>query len=130
MYLQGSPFKLAGTFDRYYYKKYKTYKNFWYDDGKVILLEFRICPIFYRSDSNWRLQDCLIEIRLFCPTRNFKFWGCLRSIWPQEYFIVSLSFKYYDIIAFFKLLMSYEAINYLFAKKCQIVIKQLCSFLW
>ena len=28
IYVQGSPFKLAGTFDRYYYKKYKTYKNF------------------------------------------------------------------------------------------------------
>ena len=26
--LQGSPFKLAGTFDGYYYKKYKSYKNF------------------------------------------------------------------------------------------------------
>ena len=44
--LQGSPFKLAGTFDRYYYKKYKSYRNFWYGDGKEILLEFRICPIF------------------------------------------------------------------------------------
>ena len=26
--VQGSPFKLTGTFDGYYYKKYKSYKNF------------------------------------------------------------------------------------------------------
>ena len=66
IYVQGSPFKLAGTFDRYYYKKYKTYKNCWYDDGKVILLEFRICPIFidltqiegYRTD--WSRFGCFV----------------------------------------------------------------------
>ena len=46
--LHGILFKLAGSFDHYYFKKYKSY-NFWYGDGKVgkvILLEFRICPSF------------------------------------------------------------------------------------
>ena len=86
--IQGSPFKLTGTFDGYYYKKYKSYKNFWYGDGKVILLEFRICPIFidltqiegYRTD--WSRFGCFV-LRV---TSNFEaVWGQYR---PRIFYCV------------------------------------------
>ena len=76
--LQGSPFKLTGTFDGYYYKKYKSYKNFWYGIEKVILLEFRICPIFIDLTQIEGYRTVLSRFGCFVlrVTSNFEaVWG-------------------------------------------------------
>ena len=65
------------------------------------LLEFvrfkKLQPLIKYTD--WYKQD-LEELTYADLNSNFKFRGCLRSIWPQMSHVSSLSLKYHIAIAF------------------------------